>query len=174
VTEPRGGHVEALIVVSRSEEETVALGRAIGASLAPGDAVLLTGELGAGKTVLVRGMAQGAGSLEPARSPTFVLLMAYPGPLTLHHCDLYRIASTAEADDLALDECLESGALAVEWAERAREALPRDALQVTFAVDPDTDARTILLDPGGPASERLLRRTAAAIGAPALRPEPAT
>ena len=150
----------------------MALGRAIGASLSPGDAVLLTGELGAGKTILVRGMAQGAGSPEPARSPTFILLMTYPGPITLHHCDLYRIASKAEADGLALDECLENGALVVEWAERAREALPRDALQVTFAVNPDTDARTISLHPEGPESERLLRRTAAAIDATVFRPEP--
>ena len=172
--EPRSRVRPAFSVTSNSEEETVALGRAIGASLSPGDPVLLTGELGAGKTVLVRGMAQGAGSQEPARSPTFILSIAYPGPLTLHHCDLYRIPTGAAVDDLALDECLEDGALVVEWAERARDALPRDALQVTFAVDPDTDTRTISLDSGGPAARRLLRRTVAAIDARAPRPEPAT
>ena len=174
MTEPPGGPLEAFVVTSCSEEETVALGRAIGVSLSPGDAVLLTGELGAGKTVLVRGMAQGTGSPEPARSPTFILLLTYPGALDLHHCDLYRVSSQAEATDLALDECLENGALAVEWAERARKALPADALQVTFAIDPDTDARTISLEPGGPVSERLLWRIAAAIDARAPRPEPAT
>ena len=172
MTEPRRGQIRPLTLTSGSEQETIALGRAIGASLLPGDAVLLTGELGAGKTVLARGMAQGAGSPEPARSPTFILLMAYTGRVTLHHCDLYRIASPSEADDLALDECLEDGALVVEWAERARGSLPPDALQITFAVDPDTEARVISLDPGGPASERLFRRVATAIDAATLLPEP--
>ena len=174
MAEPRDEPRQNLSIASRSEEETVALGRSLGASLSRGDAVLLTGELGAGKTTLVRGMAQGIGSPEPARSPTFILLIAYPGPVTLHHCDLYRIASEAEADDLALDECLEDGALVVEWAERARGALPHDALQLTFDIDMETDVRTILLQPGGPASDSLLQRTVAAIAAPAPRPEPAT
>ena len=163
----------ALTVTSGLEEDTVALGRAIGASLSPGDAVLLTGELGAGKTVLVRGMAEGTGSPEPARSPTFVLLLTYPGAVTLHHCDLYRIASEAEAHDLALDECLESGALVVEWAERAPNALPADALRVTFTVNPRTDARTISLRAEGPVSKRLLRHVSAAVRTPTLQPEPA-
>lgn len=174
MTEPRDEPRQDLSIASGSEQETVALGRALGASLSHGDAVLLTGELGAGKTTLVRGMAQGTGSPEPARSPTFVLLIAYPGALTLHHCDLYRIASEAEADDLALDECLEDGALVVEWAERARNALPRDALQVAFDVDVEADVRTISFLAGGPASDSLLQRTVAAIAAPAPRPEPAT
>ena len=163
MTEPLDAPGQIVTVKSVSEDDTVALGRALGASVSPGDAVMLTGDLGAGKTTLVRGMAQGVGSLEPARSPTFVMLIAYPGSVTLHHCDLYRIESEAEADDLALDECLEGGALVVEWAERARNALPPDALHLTFAVDFETDARTISFQAGGPASERLLSRTAAAI-----------
>lgn len=174
MTEQRDEPRRGLTIASGSEEETVALGSALGASLSHGDAVLLTGELGAGKTTLVRGMAQGIGSPEPARSPTFVLLIAYPGSVTLHHCDLYRIASEAEVDDLALDECLEDGALVVEWAERARNALPRDALQVTLDVDMETDVRTISFLPGGPASDSLLQRTIVAFAAAAARPEPAT
>jgi len=171
VPEPPTAPRHALTVTSRSEHDTVALGHAIGSSLQPGDTVLLTGELGAGKTVLVKGMAQAAGSPEPARSPTFVLLITYPGAVTLHHCDLYRIVSEAEVDDLALDECLEDGALVVEWAERAGGALPLDALWVTFAVDIETDVRSILLEPGGPASERLLKRTAGAARSSRLCPE---
>jgi len=163
VTDPERAVAAGLTVRSAAESDTVGLGRAIGASLDVGDAVLLTGELGAGKTVLVRGMAEGVGSPEPARSPTFVLLLEYPGRLTLYHCDLYRIGAAAGAGDIGLDDCLETGALAVEWPENARDALPGDALQITFEVDPETETRTISLGAGGTASFSLLERVSAVL-----------
>lgn len=82
--------------------------------------VLLSGELGAGKTAFVRGLARGLG-LDPEQvtSPTFVLLTAYPGPLTLHHADLYRLAGDGDEGELGLEELPgRRGVLAVEWAER--------------------------------------------------------
>jgi tRNA threonylcarbamoyladenosine biosynthesis protein TsaE len=82
--------------------------------------VLLTGELGAGKTTFVRGLARGLG-VDPAEvaSPTFVLLTSYPGRLTLHHADLYRLAGNGDERELGLEELPGPGAvLAVEWAER--------------------------------------------------------
>ena len=82
--------------------------------------VLLSGELGAGKTAFVRGLARGLGS-DPGEvaSPTFVLLTAYPGPLTLHHADLYRLAGNGDERELGLEELPgPRGILAVEWAER--------------------------------------------------------
>jgi len=85
--------------------------------------VLLSGELGAGKTVFVRGLARGLGA-DPAdvSSPTFVLLTSYPGRLTLHHADLYRLGGDGDDAELGLEELPGSdGVLAIEWAERLRE-----------------------------------------------------
>lgn len=111
-------------LVTASESETEELAAALGARLRGGEVVLLSGELGAGKTVFVRGLARGVGA-DPGEvaSPTFVLLTSYPGLLTLHHADLYRLESLAEADDLGLEELPGArGVLAVEWAERLAHA----------------------------------------------------
>ncbi len=148
--------VETWHVVSNSETETVDIGRAFGRSLKTGDAVLLIGELGAGKTRFVQGMAEGAGSPARARSPTFVLVNPHRGRITLHHCDLYRISTAAEAADLGFDEMLEDGAIAVEWADRARSALPLDALEVAFSFTGE-DQRDLAFSACGERSCRLLR-----------------
>ena len=117
-----------------SEAETEDAGAALGARLRGGEAVLLTGELGAGKTVFVRGLARGLGA-DPGEvaSPTFVLLTSYPGRLTLHHADLYRLGSGAEADDLGLEELPGAGGvLAVEWAERLGHVHWEQAVRVVL------------------------------------------
>jgi len=93
----------------------------LGGGFAGGEVVLLFGELGAGKTAFVRGLARGLGAhAEDVASPTFVLLTAYPGPrLTLHHADLYRLEKRGEDRELGLEELPgPRGVLAVEWAER--------------------------------------------------------
>jgi tRNA threonylcarbamoyladenosine biosynthesis protein TsaE len=102
-----------------SEAGTEALAAELAAELEGGDVVLLFGELGAGKTAFVRGLARGLGAVpEDVSSPTFVLLTRYPGRLVLHHADLYRLASGAE-QELGLEELPgRQGVLAVEWAER--------------------------------------------------------
>ncbi len=107
-------------VVTRSEGETAALAERLGASLRGGEVVLLYGELGSGKTAFVRGLARGLGA-DPTEvtSPTFVLLTSYPGRLTLHHADLYRLAGSGDDAELGLDELPgDDAVLAVEWAER--------------------------------------------------------
>ena len=96
------------MLTSECEERTIEIGRIVGEHLQPGDAVLLIGELGAGKTRFVQGMAQGIGAPGLARSPTFVLVNEYEGRLRLLHSDLYRVGSAAEVDDLGL-------AAAIEW-----------------------------------------------------------
>lgn len=103
-----------------SEAETEAVACSLAARFQGGEVVLLSGELGAGKTAFVRGLARGLGAdPEQVGSPTFVLLTAYPGRLTLHHADLYRLRGDGDELELGLEELPGgSGVLAVEWAER--------------------------------------------------------
>lgn len=117
---------------SRSPDQTRRVGMRLGALLQPGDLVCLSGDLGAGKTTLVQGIAQGWGSLDAVSSPTFVLCNLYrrPDGIALNHLDAYRLQSAFEAEDLDLDQMLENGALIVEWPERIRSALPKDCLWV--------------------------------------------
>ena len=116
---------------THSEAQTAAVGRELGSSLSAGDTVLLYGDLGAGKTAFVRGLAEGLG-IDPdeVSSPTFTLVQEYAGTsLTLYHVDLYRLDS-AEVDDLGLDDLLDSrGIVAIEWAERW-PGRPRRAIDV--------------------------------------------
>ena len=111
-------------MTSRSEAETAALAETIAASFRGGEVMLLTGELGAGKTAFVRGLARGVGAdPEEVASPTFVLLTSYPGRLTLHHADLYRLRGDGDERELGLEELPgPGGVLAVEWAERLQRA----------------------------------------------------
>lgn len=104
---------------TRSAAETEELARELASTLRGGDVVLLFGELGAGKTAFVRGLARGLGAdAEDVASPTFVLLTRYAGRLTLHHADLYRLGPGGE-EELGLEELPgRDGVLAVEWAER--------------------------------------------------------
>ena len=106
--------------VTASVAETEAVAEALAASMRGGEVVLLTGELGAGKTAFVRGLARGLGvDPQEVASPTFVLLTSYPGRLRLHHADLYRLAGGGDDLELGLEELPgPGGVVAVEWAER--------------------------------------------------------
>ena len=131
------------MTISRSEEETAAVARTLAAQLHAGDVVLLSGELGAGKTAFVRGLAQGLGvDPEHISSPTFTLMHEYRGThLTLYHADLYRLAR-AETDDLGLEEAV-NGVLAVEWSERLSHPLNGIAVSITIL---DETARQITIE----------------------------
>ena len=117
---------------SRSPEQTRRIGMRLGGVLEPGDLVCLQGELGAGKTTLVQGMAQGWGSLDAVSSPTFVLVNEYrrSDGSRLFHMDAYRLESGAEARELDIDWMLAQGALVIEWPERVQDVLPEQALKV--------------------------------------------
>jgi tRNA threonylcarbamoyladenosine biosynthesis protein TsaE len=104
--------------ITRSPAETEAFGESFGKRLRAGDMVLLAGELGAGKTTFVRGIARGTASAAPVASPTFQLVRVYPGRVQLAHVDLYRIETPSEFGDLGLDELLDQGAVVVEWGDR--------------------------------------------------------
>jgi tRNA threonylcarbamoyladenosine biosynthesis protein TsaE len=117
--------------VTTNEEETTELGSSLGAELQPGDVVLLYGQLGAGKTAFVRGLAAGIGaSPGEVSSPTFTLVQEYSGArATLYHVDLYRL-DAKEVEDLGLDELVSTdGIVAIEWAERW-ETRPDDVIEV--------------------------------------------
>jgi tRNA threonylcarbamoyladenosine biosynthesis protein TsaE len=106
------------VAVTESEQATMELGARLAGALKPGDIVLLEGELGAGKTAFVRGLAVGLGaSEEEVSSPTFTLVQEYRGRVPLLHADLYRL-SGAEADELGIEELGADGVVAVEWAAK--------------------------------------------------------
>ena len=107
-----------LDVVTNSPAETEAAGEHFGQGLQQGDLILLEGDLGAGKTTFVRGVARGAGSSAHVASPTFQLVRVYPGRVQIAHVDLYRVESGAELVDLGLEELLDQGAVVVEWGDR--------------------------------------------------------
>ncbi len=138
-----------LEMVSRSNDETHAFGVRLGQHAKPGDIFLLTGELGAGKTTLTQGIAQGLDVAERPRSPTFVMATEHHGRLPLYHLDLYRIDHVAELDELGLEEYLsQDGVTVVEWADQAPQAFPADCLWISL--EPmDEDTRRITLTAAG-------------------------
>ncbi|MBI2217891.1 MAG: tRNA (adenosine(37)-N6)-threonylcarbamoyltransferase complex ATPase subunit type 1 TsaE [Candidatus Rokubacteria bacterium] len=118
-------------IIATSAEETEAAGERLGRTLDAGSVVALTGELGAGKTRFVQGLVRGLGVPTHATSPTFVLVSEYRGRVPVHHVDLYRIDSVAEAQDLGLEELFAGdGVTVVEWADKAAPLLPPDAVRV--------------------------------------------
>jgi tRNA threonylcarbamoyladenosine biosynthesis protein TsaE len=123
-----------------SESETIAAGRALGATLQTGAIVLLRGPLGAGKTAFARGLAEGLGcNPDDVSSPTFTIVQEYPGRVRLQHVDLYRL-SPAEVDDLALEDLWEDSVMAVEWPERWSTA-PDRAIDVEIGLTGETGRR---------------------------------
>ena len=115
---------------SRSPEQTRRVGSRLGGALKAGDVICLQGDLGAGKTTFVQGIAQGWGSLDSVSSPTFILVNIYrrADQSQLFHMDAYRLESTPEAEELDLDSMLAQGALLIEWPERMDGLIPAERL----------------------------------------------
>ena len=121
-------------VVSRSAQETQALGARLGARLGRGDVVACIGPLGAGKTCFLQGLARGLGVMRDVTSPTFVLVNQYRGRLPVYHVDAYRTGSLTELMDLGLEEMLHGqGVTVVEWADKLLPLLPPRTVTVTIA-----------------------------------------
>jgi tRNA threonylcarbamoyladenosine biosynthesis protein TsaE len=121
-------------LVTRSPEETEAAGERLGRALGSGDVVALTGDLGAGKTCFIRGLARGLDVPQPVSSPTFVLVNQYAGRVPVYHLDAYRTESLTEVLDLGFDEYVSGGGVTViEWADKLHPLVPADAVWVHIA-----------------------------------------
>lgn len=144
-----------LLLHSQDEKHTRLLGLALARALGPDDVVSLSGDLGAGKTVLVKGVAEGLDVVEPVTSPTFNILLVHPGRLTLYHFDLYRLEREGQLEDVDFYEVLESGGASfVEWGDRFPGALPGRTLHASLAIAGDTE-RTLEISASGPRATRL-------------------
>lgn len=121
----------ALRLVCPTAASTRALGVRLGARARPGDVLALDGDLGAGKTCLIQGLAEGLGIAGPVTSPTFIMVGEHQGRLPLHHVDLYRTGSLEEIRLLGLEELLDgAGVTAIEWAEKCEPLLPARAVRI--------------------------------------------
>ena len=147
-------------LVSRSPDETRRLGALLGELLEGGDVVSVSGELGAGKTCLVQGIARGLGvdPAVPITSPTFTLVGEYPGRLALRHADFYRVESYARLDDAGFQDLFdESGVLVVEWPELFPEALPQERFAIALELVSECESR-VRFGGAGRRAEQIERR----------------
>lgn len=153
-------------LVTRDADATRAVGQALGAAIRPGQVIALRGDLGAGKTTFVQGLAQGLGVRARVSSPTFVLVNEYAGRdgMRLVHADTYRLGASVreEAEGMGLAELLEdaNAVVAIEWAERVQELLPADCLLIELGYGAGEDERTIRISASGPHSAAALHKLA--------------
>lgn len=142
-------------LTSSSPAETHALGVKLGALLQPGDVVGLAGELGAGKTALVRGIAEGAGvDVSQVSSPTFTIVQTYAARVPLHHADLYRLSTADELYATGFFDLLEDGGAAVvEWIDRVKVNVPMLRVELTLV---DATTRQLEVSASGARAEALL------------------
>jgi tRNA threonylcarbamoyladenosine biosynthesis protein TsaE len=155
--------VHDLELTSVGEEDTRSVGERLGKQLRRGDVVLLSGELGAGKTCLTQGIGRGLACGAQVNSPSFVLMNEYSGRETLYHVDLYRIEDVEDLDELGLWDYAEKGVLVIEWPERGAELLPGDGLVVELqagAMGPRS--RVLRFIPRGPRGQELVASLGAA------------
>jgi tRNA threonylcarbamoyladenosine biosynthesis protein TsaE len=144
-----------LEILTVGEEETKKLGKKLATVLKEGDVISLSGELGSGKTVFVKGLAEGLEAKEEVTSPSFVLLNVYPGRIKLYHFDLYRITAEEFWETMGGDFFYEDGVVVLEWGEKAEKLLPSSSLKVKFERGEREKERKIIFDFGLEWKERL-------------------
>jgi tRNA threonylcarbamoyladenosine biosynthesis protein TsaE len=134
-----------LVIKTRSGQETIQLGKRIGRSLKPNDIIALTGDLGAGKTTLIQGIAKGMGIKNWVTSPTFTIINEFKGRLDLFHVDLYRIEGLEEIEDIALEEYFnKDGVTVIEWAEKAGDILPASRINIKIDFESENERNIII------------------------------
>jgi len=133
-------------LTATTPEDTMAVGEAVASLIREGDALALTGELGAGKTTFIRGVARALGFDGAVASPTFTLVREYQGRVRIYHVDVYRLERVQDVLDLGLDEmAAEGGVLLVEWGDAVEGFLPDDHLLAEITVEGEGDARRIVV-----------------------------
>jgi tRNA threonylcarbamoyladenosine biosynthesis protein TsaE len=148
-----------LQLLSTSPDDTLALAERVGALLRPGDVVVLSGELGTGKTVFAKGLARALGVTDPVVSPTFTIVHEYAGVVPFVHVDVYRIDRLQELHDLGFDDLLGADAVTVvEWGDRVGSLLPTDRLAVALELGDAPNTRVVEIEAVG--SGWTLRRDA--------------
>jgi tRNA threonylcarbamoyladenosine biosynthesis protein TsaE len=143
-----------MALTTNGADETEAVGEAVGAQLRVGDLVVLTGDLGAGKTTFAKGLARALGVTQPVTSPTFTIVQEYDGRVPVAHVDVYRLDRIQELHDLGFEELLEGRVTVVEWGEAIALVLPRERIDVQIAMDGpgggDDDLRVVEIVASGP------------------------
>ena len=130
-------------VTTKSPSETIDLGKKLGKYADKGKIIFLEGNLGAGKTTLVKGISEYYECTQIAKSPTFILVTTYTGKININHCDFFRLNHSEEIFDLALEEYLENGNLIIEWPEIAKKYLPEPDLIIKIEFDKNAEKRII-------------------------------
>ncbi|MFA5144226.1 MAG: tRNA (adenosine(37)-N6)-threonylcarbamoyltransferase complex ATPase subunit type 1 TsaE [Candidatus Omnitrophota bacterium] len=134
-------------MISNSPEETIAIGIKLARRLKKGDCVALIGDLGSGKTVLTKGIAEGLGVKNPryVNSPTFVIIKEYKGKLPLYHFDLYRLNKSTILDAESYEEYLyDDGVTVIEWADKIRKLLPKRCIEVRLKVAGESRRKIVI------------------------------
>lgn len=140
------------LLITKSPEETIEIGKLLGRSLQAGDVVALTGELGSGKTVFAKGIAAGLGcnEIDLVTSPTYKILNQYEGCVKINHFDAYRLEGPVDFLEIGGGDLLKAGGVCViEWAERIAEALPNNTIQVYFRIKQVSTREVELVLPEG-------------------------
>src|SRR6266567_1981734 len=133
-----------LELATATPQETKAVGKAIAEVLGSGDVISLTGDLGAGKTTLVQGMAKGLGVTQPVLSPTFTLVRQYHGIAPVYHMDVYRLERLQDVIDLGFDEMIDRGGIVlIEWGDAIEALLPPNFLQVELTMPDSWEGRRL-------------------------------
>jgi tRNA threonylcarbamoyladenosine biosynthesis protein TsaE len=139
-----------MMLTTRGGHETESVGAALGEFLREGDLVVLGGDLGAGKTTFVKGVARALGVRDPVTSPTFTIVQEYDGPVPVAHVDIYRLQRVQELHDLGLEEMLDDRVVLVEWGDVVAPLLPSERVEVQLTIGDAPDMRAIEIVAHGP------------------------